>query len=75
MEIHSDNIKTAYRWLHDKMKEKFERDFNLEKEVTMHEENGDVKIALTPDSSTISQEELLSLSFFVNQINNKEVDF
>jgi|GEM_PF-4704990 len=75
MEKQTNHKTLASHWLKSKMKEKFDRDFNLENEYTMHEEGDSVKIALTPETSTISQQELLSLSFFVDQINNSEVDF
>ena len=76
---HQSNNESARKeqtlnWLKEKMSEKFGRDFNLDDELTMHTENEKVKVALTPESATVSQQELLSLSFYVDQINNDEVE-
>lgn len=75
MENQKDQKTKAALWLGKKMKEKFGRDFNLENEYTLHEENSQIKIALTPETSTVSQQELLTLSFLVDQINNLEADW
>lgn len=65
----------AYQWLITKMKEKFDRDFNLNQEVVFYLEENKVRAVLTPESSGIPQQELLTLSFLVNQINNDENSF
>lgn len=63
----------AMNWLKAKMKERFERDFNLDQEVIIT--FGDsFKVALTPETSKLSQPESLGLSFYVNHINNENPD-
>ncbi len=60
-------------WLKAKMKERFERDFNLDDELVIT--SGDtIKAALTPETSKLSQPESLGLSFYVNHINNGDMD-
>ena len=60
-------------WLKTKMKERFERDFNLDDEVVIT--FGDtLKAALTPETSKLSQPESLGLSFYVNHINSGDLD-
>lgn len=68
------NTKTIREWLKLKMKEKFGRDFNLDKEMVITE-NDQLKVALTPETSSISQSELLELSFLVNSIDGDNIDF
>lgn len=63
----------AMNWLKAKMKERFERDFNLDQEVIITFEDS-YKVALTPGTSKLSQQESLGLSFFVNHINNENPD-
>jgi uncharacterized protein (DUF924 family) len=63
----------AMNWLKAKMKERFERDFNLDHEVSITF-NDSFRIALTPETSKLSQPESLGLSFFVNQINSGDLN-
>ncbi len=59
-------------WLKAKMKERFERDFNLDDEVVIV--SGDtLKASLTPETSKLSQQESLGLSFYVNHINSGDL--
>ncbi|GEN75920.1 hypothetical protein [Chryseobacterium hagamense] len=63
----------AMNWLKAKMRERFERDFNLDDEVVIV--SGDtLKAALTPETSKLSQPESLGLSFYVNHINSGDLN-
>ncbi|KAA0130502.1 hypothetical protein FY557_01895 [Chryseobacterium sp. SN22] len=59
-------------WLKAKMKERFERDFNLDHEVVIASGNA-FKAALTPETSKLSQQESLGLSFYVKHINSGDL--